>query len=134
MLRDGGRFGLIWTSRDRDVDWVRNLDRLPGQDTVEAASADRFRLRLDFALREPRIFYNVARETFKFVRTMTVDDVVAMLGTYSRVIVASPDDRAQRLAYARAALEERFPGAETIDIPMRSWGWRADRIARVGEY
>jgi SAM-dependent methyltransferase len=23
VLRDGGRFGLIWTSRDRGVDWVR---------------------------------------------------------------------------------------------------------------
>ena len=31
VLRDGGRFGLIWTSRDREVDWVRNLDRLPAR-------------------------------------------------------------------------------------------------------
>jgi hypothetical protein len=46
------------------------------------------------------------------------------------VIIASEDDRAQRLANARAALSERFPGAETIDVPMRSWCWRADRIAR----
>jgi hypothetical protein len=54
-----------------------------------------------------------------------------MVGTYSRVIVASPDDRAQRLAHARAGLEARFPGADTIDIPMRSWCWRADRMART---
>jgi len=46
VLRDGGRFGLIWTSRDREVDWVRNLDRLPGQDTSDAESADRIRRRL----------------------------------------------------------------------------------------
>jgi SAM-dependent methyltransferase len=132
VLRDGGRLGLIWTSRDRKVDWVRNLDRLPGQDTSEAESADRFRRRLDFVLPEPQIFHNIARGTFEFVRTMTIEDVVAMLGTYSRVIVASPDDRAQRLADARAALEVRFPGAEVIDIPMRAWCWRADRIARGG--
>ena len=80
-----------------------------------------------------RLFHNIARETFKFVRTMTVDDVVAMLATYSRVIVGSADDRAQRLGNARAALEGRFPGAETIDIPMRSWCWRADRIPRGGD-
>lgn len=134
VLRDGGRLGLIWTSRDRQVDWVRNLDRLPGQDTSEAESAVRFRRRLDFVLPEPRIFHNIARETFGFVRTMTVEDVVAMLGTYSRVIVASRDDRAQRLAEARAALEARFPGADAIDIPMRAWCWRADRIARGGEH
>ncbi|MGZ4576463.1 MAG: class I SAM-dependent methyltransferase [Mycobacterium sp.] len=130
VLRDGGRFGLIWTSRDRDVEWVRNLDRLPGQDTEEAESADRFRRRLEFASREPRLFHNTAHKAFKFVRTMTVDDVVAMLATYSRVIIGSAEDRAQRLGNARAALEGRFPGGQTIDIPMRSWCWRADRIPR----
>jgi SAM-dependent methyltransferase len=130
VLRDGGRFGLIWTSRDREVDWVRNLDRLPGQETSAAGSAERFRQRLQFDLPEPQIFHNVARETFRFVRTMTVDDAVAMVGTYSRAIVASPDDRAQGLAQARAALEARFPGADAIGIPMRAWCWRADRIAR----
>ncbi len=133
VLRDGGRFGLIWTSRDREVDWVRNLDRLPGQDASEAESADRIRRRLDVVLREPAIFHDIARETFRFVRTMTVEDVVAMIGTYSRVIVASPDDRTRRLAHARASLRARFPGADTIEIPMRAWCWRADRIPRGGQ-
>ncbi len=130
VLRDGGRFGLVWTSRDRDVDWIRNLDRLPGQDTCEPEPIDRFRRRVDFVLPEPRIFHNIELENFRFVRTMSIQDVVAMLGTYSGVIVASADDRAQRLAQARAALEERFPGAEAIDVPMRAWCWRANRIAR----
>jgi SAM-dependent methyltransferase len=130
VLRDGGRFGLIWTSRDREVDWVRNLDRLPGGDRVDAQLADRFRQRLYFDLPEPQIFDNVEREVFRFVRTMTVVDAVAMLGTYSRAIIASADDRTQALADARVALEERFPGADTVDIPMRSWCWRADRIPR----
>jgi SAM-dependent methyltransferase len=129
VLRDGGRLGLIWTSRDREVDWVRDLEWLPSQDASEAAAADRFR-RLDFELPEPRIFDNIARETFGFVRTMTVQDVVAMLGTYSMAIIASADERAQRLAQARAALAVRFPGAGTIDVPMRARCWRADRIAR----
>jgi SAM-dependent methyltransferase len=133
VLRDGGRFGLIWTSRDREVDWVRNLDRLPGQDTSVAESADRMRRRLDVVLPEPQIFHEVARETFRFVRTMTVEDVVAMVGTYSRVIIATPDDRTRRLDQARAGLEERFPGADTIEVPMRAWCWRADRIARGGQ-
>jgi SAM-dependent methyltransferase len=133
VLRDGGRFGLLWTSRDRDVDWVRNLERLPGEDLPEAESLDRFRRRhQNVVLPEPQIFHNIARETFGFVRTMHVDDVVAMLATYSRVIIASPDDRAQRLAHGRAVLAERFPGAETIDIPMQCRCWRADRIARGG--
>jgi hypothetical protein len=63
---------------------------------------------------------------------MSVEDVIAMLGTYSRVIVASPQDRDRRLAQARALLKERFPSADTIEVPMRARGWRADRIARGG--
>ncbi len=131
VLRDGGRFGLIWTSRDRDVDWVRDLDLLPGDNMSAAEAPDRFRRRHEnVVLPDPQIFHNVARETFTFARTMGIDDVVAMLGTYSRVIIASPDDRAQRLDNARAILAERFPGADTIDVPMQSRCWRADRIAR----
>ncbi len=128
VLRDGGRFGLIWTSRDREVDWVRELGRLPGQNLEEVQSAERFRQRLHFDLPEPQIFHNTEREVFRFVKTMTVEDAVAMLGTCSRAIIASPDDRAQTFSEARAALEARFPGAATIDIPMRAWCWRADRI------
>jgi SAM-dependent methyltransferase len=133
VLRDGGRFGLIWTSRDREVDWVRGLDRLPGGDAVSREAAERFRRRLDFELPEPRIFDGIAREVFRFTRTMAVDDVVAMLGTYSRAIIASPDDRATALTEARSALEARFPGARTIDVPMRAWCWRADRMPRGGD-
>jgi SAM-dependent methyltransferase len=131
VLRDGGRFGLIWTSRDREVDWVRNLDQLPGENTPEADAPDRFRRRHEnVVLPDPQIFHQIARETFGFVRTMTVEDAVAMVGTYSRVIIASPDDRALRLDHARASMAERFPGAHTVDIPMRSFCWRADRMAR----
>src|ERR1700733_1727235 len=49
VLRPGGRLGVIWTTRDRDRDWVAELDllRLPGVDdqgdggrrTVEEARA-----------------------------------------------------------------------------------------------
>ena len=132
VLRDGGRFGLIWTSRNRDVDWVRDLEVLPRDDASELDAPDRFRRRHEnVVLPDPQIFHNIARETFSFTRTMNIDDVVAMLGTYSRVIIASPDDRAERLASARAVLAERFPGADTIDIPMQSRCWRADRIARA---
>lgn len=72
----------------------------------------------------------MAREAFTFVRTMRLDDVVGMVGTYSRIITASPDDRERRLANARAVLRERFPAADSIDVPMQSRCWRADRMPR----
>lgn len=130
VLRDGGRLGLIWTSRDREVGWLRDLDRLPGDEASDAAATDRARRRLDVVLPLPTTFGNFARETFRFTRTMTIDDAVAMLGTYSRFLVASPDDRARRLTEARAALAARFPGADTVEMPMQARCWRADRLAR----
>jgi len=58
---------------------------------------------------------------------MTAGDFVDMLATYSGVITASREDRAAALATAQAMLDERFPGASEIDVPMRAWCWRADR-------
>jgi hypothetical protein len=55
-----------------------------------------------------------------------------MLGTYSGVITASPQEREAALARVRTALQERFPGADEIDVPMRSLCWRADRLPRPG--
>jgi SAM-dependent methyltransferase len=132
VLRDQGRFGLIWTSRDREAGWLRELDQFRGgggmaPDGQDRRSGPRGR---DISLPEGSPFGNVETRWFTFTRRMTIDDLVGMLATYSGVITASPPDRAAGLAAARAALEQRFPGAEEIDVPMRSWCWRADRAPR----
>ena len=61
---------------------------------------------------------------------MAVEDVVAMAATYSAVITASAEDREVVLSRARVAVDEQFGGAPVIDFPMRTWAWRADRVAR----
>ncbi len=139
VLRDGGRFGAIWTGRDRQAGWVRDADwmqwgRADGAQT--AASADQGAARSgsrrgEIALPDTGLFGNAETASFGFIRPMTISDMVGMLATYSAVITASPDDKAARLASARAALEERFPDAGEIDVPMRAWCWRADRAARA---
>jgi SAM-dependent methyltransferase len=30
VLRDGGRFGVVWSGRDRQVSWLQDIDGLPG--------------------------------------------------------------------------------------------------------
>jgi SAM-dependent methyltransferase len=137
VLRDGGRFGLIWTSRDRTVDWVREVSRLGMPDDV-AADAERawhYRdaaARREISLPMPEQFSNASTESFTFKRIMTISDVVDMLATYSGVITASPEDRAAGLGRRRAALEQRFSADAKVEVPMRSWCWRADRIGRPG--
>lgn len=142
VLRSGGRLGVIWTSRDRAEDWVAELDllRLPGisrpdsdPDTPHTVGEVRARLDREHTAHLPdgSEFRNTAAESFRFSRTLTVDSVVEWLSTNSRFIAASAQDRKEGLARCRAALLERTGGAEVIQMPMRSWCWRADRVPRM---
>jgi len=150
VLRDGGRFGVIWTSRDHQVEWLRNLnrhrelsqtrdgdrDREPpaaepdGQPDAQDGARPRS-WRRAATLPADGEFGNVETESFGFSRTMTAGDFVDMLATYSGVITASREERAAALTTAQAMLAERFPGASEIDVPMRAWCWRADRTPRA---
>jgi SAM-dependent methyltransferase len=160
VLRDGGRFGVIWTNRDREAgwfsesgwfrhdDWFRGSsssgetsqrDTEPGRDTEPNAEspgdvdshrdARLWSRRREIALPDG-LFGPAEGASFAFTRAMTVSDILGMLTTYSGVITSPPQDREAGLARARSALEQRFPGGGQIDVPMRSWCFRADRIPR----
>ena len=144
VLRPGGRLGVVWTSRDRREDWVAELDllRLPGIDAPARAGTPRtrddVRARLgkehSMTLPDGAEFGAAAAASFRFTRTLAVDDVVEWLATNSSFITASAADRAAGLDRCRAALLRRTGGAEVIEMPMRSWCWRADRAgSRVTE-
>ncbi|HMD94627.1 MAG TPA: class I SAM-dependent methyltransferase [Trebonia sp.] len=142
VLRSGGRLGVIWTSRDREQDWVAELDllRLPGisdpdLDPDEPRTVDEVRAHLDrhhsVTLPGGAEFGDVATASFGFTRTIAIDEVLEWLATNSSFITASAADRAEGLARCRAALLEVTGGAEVIDMPMRSWCWRANRVTRA---
>ncbi len=142
VLRSGGRLGVIWTSRDRTADWVAELDllRLPGvtrpaSDPGSPRTVDQVRVRLDrehsVTLPDGAEFDHVATASFRFSHTITVDEMVEWLATNSRFIAASAADRATGLARCRAALLERTGGGDVVQMPMRSWCWRADRRSRA---
>ena len=140
VLRPGGRLGVVWTSRDRQQDWVAELDllRLPGAGGPPGWSGaraprtlDEARARLDrehtVTLPEGAEFGAAEATSFCFTRTLPVDDVLEWLTTNSAFITASAADQAAGLARCRAALLRRTGGAGVIEMPMRSWCWRADR-------
>ena len=130
VLRDGGRLGVVWTSRDRNLEWVRDLDRLPGDPPWDQDAETHHRRRRDIDVAKGELFEHVDRLSFPFTRRMAVEDVVGMAGTYSAVITASAEDRASVLARVRATVEERSGRGADLDFPMRTWAWRADRIPR----
>jgi SAM-dependent methyltransferase len=134
VLRDGGRLGVIWSSLDREVGWLRELRRLnrpdPAETDAQRDQQGRARLHHEVALPEGAPFANIVTASFGSARTMAIGEVVGLLATYSGVITASPADRAAGLARARAALQEQFPDATEIDVPLRASCWRADRASR----
>jgi len=135
VLRDGGRLGLTWTSRDREAGWLRELaDRgwpgHNGQSGGGGGSTRPARPGREMMPAGPDLA-GVVAESFTFSTMMTIDELVEQLGTYSGVITASPAERTAGLGRARAALEELFPGAAQIEVPMRTRCWRADRRPRM---
>lgn len=125
VLRPGGRFAVIWTSRDREVDWVRELDGIHGTGTADPVVRDHRRHRE--VIVEDGLFIGIETASFGFTRRMRIEDVLGMLTTYSGFITAGRAEQQGVLERAGAVLATRFPGAAEIDVPTRSWCWRADR-------
>lgn len=130
VLRDGGRLGVLWTSRDREVEWVRDLDRGPDDPAWDPHAEHEHRQIRLAGLADPVGFDHVETQTFPFVRRMPAPDVIEMVATYSGVITAADDARAALLASVAEKLDQRFPGDTEIDVPMRTWAWRANRTPR----
>lgn len=131
VLRDGGRLGVLWTSRDRDLEWVRELDLAPEEVRPVDAVEEQHRTRRDVGPGAQRWFAGIERRSFPFTRRMSQSDVVDMVATYSRVITAPAQRRAVILERARGLLLEHYQDAEEIDFPMRTWAWRAERAPRA---
>ena len=60
---------------------------------------------------------------------MTKDDLVALAATYSVVITMEDDARRRHLDAMTRFLDahEPFAGRDVIDVPMRSYCWRATK-------
>jgi SAM-dependent methyltransferase len=131
VLRDRGRFGVIWTGRDPATPWLRVDEWFLGinQRNVAEGAGLQWNGR-HIRLPDPPTFDSIETTTFRFRRRITVPDLIDWMTTYSRVITASEDVKAAGRARAAAALAELFPGAAEIDVPMLSLCWRADRMPR----
>jgi ubiquinone/menaquinone biosynthesis C-methylase UbiE len=133
VLRPGGRFGIVGTTRDRtaDSEWMAELDqfrtRPDKEPDTQQPAAPRMRQRV-VNLPDVGSFRDIATESFGFVVPMAVDDVIALLGTYSVVITATADERRAGLERLRALVEKHAPGQDTLDVAFRSWCWRAERV------
>jgi SAM-dependent methyltransferase len=127
VLRDGGRLAVLGNGADREVAWMKEL-----RDQRFFSSEAQRRRHSQVALPDGAPFGPSERQEIRWTMPMAVDDLLNLLETFSRVITAAPADRQQMRQRARAVLAEHpeTRGRETIEVPMRSWGWRADRLPR----
>ena len=133
VLRPGGRLSLVWTGPDRSVDWMRSLwaggiifD--PEEKTeVDSRRKDRHLVSVDVGGASP--FLAPETQLFRWTRPMTKADLVALSATYSAVIAMEESTRSEHLEAMTRFLDahEAFNGLETIDVPMRSYCWRATK-------
>lgn len=130
VLRDGGRLGVLWTSRDRDIEWVRDLDRDPHDRTWNASAERQHRAERASGLATAAGFDGAEIASFAYSRPMAIEDVVEMVATYSAVITGPDAERTALLDAVRDRLADRFPGEREVELPIRTWCWRANRQPR----
>lgn len=133
VLKDEGRLGVLWTSRDRTEAWVADLDVWRDADSPRTPAEVRERLSRQHTVTLPAEaeFSRPEAASFGFTRMISVADTLDWLATASQVITMDPADREAGLARSRAALLTRADDDELVAVPARSWCWRADRLIRA---
>lgn len=133
VLKDEGRLGVLWTSRDRAQDWVAELDVLRARAVPRTPDEVREHLSRQHSVTLPAgsRFGPGQDASFGFSRMISVADTLTWLATASQVIAADPAEQEAGLARTRALLLARADDGEMVRMPMRSWCWRSDRLARA---
>jgi SAM-dependent methyltransferase len=133
VLRSGGRLSLVWTGPDRSVDWMRSLWAggiifSPEEQTdVDNRRRRRHLVNVDVGGGSP--FLEPEKKLFQWTRPMTKADLVALAATYSAVITMDESARREHLDAMARFLDayEPFTALELINVPMRSYCWRATK-------
>jgi SAM-dependent methyltransferase len=133
VLRPHGRLSLAWTGTDRSVDWMRSLwaggVEIGPEDKDEVDRRRRRRHMVNIEAGGPSPFEEPETRLFRWTRPMSKRDLVALAATYSAVIVMDDSARRQHLDSMMRYLDrhEAFSGTDVIDVPMRSYCWRATK-------
>ena len=138
VLRSGGRFGLLWNGRDRQVRWVADLEKIVTEGTqgddsatqhAEPESRDRRHRAERVRVPDGAPFSDIATHTVRWSRPIPPEDIVGLIGTYSRIITL-PDAQRQAVLDRVADFARTDPdlaGRDLVDLPMACRCWRATR-------
>jgi SAM-dependent methyltransferase len=125
VLRDGGVLGVLGTTPDISVDWVRDLFTPDGLHRLERAQEAYTGVRLPSG-----DFGPVGYASFGGRQPVGREDLAESFKTHSYYRTGGPERRAAIVEQVRTVLAVRFPGASTIELATRTVCWRARRTQR----
>ncbi len=133
VLRPAGRLSLVWSGPDRSVDWMRSLWAggivFSPEEQAAVDEGRRRRHAVNVGVDDGSPFLAPETALFRWTRPMTKADLVALSTTYSSVITMEDAGRQQHLEAMTRFLDtvEDFAGLDVLDVPMRSYCWRATK-------
>jgi SAM-dependent methyltransferase len=123
VLVPGGLLGVSWTMPDRRIGWRAKLDEITGRDGESGRGPGRFEVPPGAGFDVPEQF------SHPWTKRMTVDDLVASLGTYDHVLGLSDMDRALVLENCRTYLNGNPATSRgIIEVPFVTVGFRTHRV------
>jgi SAM-dependent methyltransferase len=113
VLRPGGRFAVIWNTRDERIPWVKRLGRIIGSGPgTSDAAADPTR-----ALDETGMFTSVERSTFRFWQPLDRNELRDLVASRSNVATMSELERERVLQRVDDLYAEYGRGADGMVLP-----------------
>jgi SAM-dependent methyltransferase len=125
VLRIGGVLGVMWNLRDETEPWVVELDRVMGR------PEQRPRRHVGaFSVPEGVPFTPETRYTVEWTWSITPEELVESMTSYSYVLAMSEDEREERLADARKFVDTHpaLAGRSLVDVPIRTVCYRTVRV------
>lgn len=111
VLRPDGVVGVLWNGEDESVEWVAGLMAM-AETRVSSVAVEMFEVT------HPS-FWSSEVALFPHRQRRTIDSLVATLGTHSRLIVSSAEERAEVFARIRKYLSGRPETAGgSFDVPL----------------
>ena len=115
VLRPKGTVGWLWNERDERVAWVADVGRIMNSEDAGAHVPD------------DNTFSHYERMEFPHEQRLDVEGLVALAGTRSYLIMATPERREAVFAELRrlAAIHPDLRGRDHFEMPYRTVVYRA---------